>query len=130
MKGFGFWPAKVMQKEDNQVDVRFFGHHHQRYFHSCSVSCILRQPAHPWVWLMVWIQPRLMQVQIHLNFDPFFLRPINHTGLPLQDEIGGGDVVELQLEEKDLTNKQQCASLSRCGEMSGFLGGKGCIPGD
>ncbi|XP_026543048.1 zinc finger MYND domain-containing protein 11 isoform X10 [Pseudonaja textilis] len=30
MKGFGFWPAKVMQKEDNQVDVRFFGHHHQR----------------------------------------------------------------------------------------------------
>ncbi|XP_070585557.1 zinc finger MYND domain-containing protein 11 isoform X24 [Erythrolamprus reginae] len=69
MKGFGFWPAKVMQKEDNQVDVRFFGHHHQR--------------------------------------------PINHTGLPLQDEIGGGDVVELQLEEKDLTNKQQCASLSR-----------------
>uniref|UniRef100_A0A2K6GRM6 Zinc finger MYND-type containing 11 n=1 Tax=Propithecus coquereli TaxID=379532 RepID=A0A2K6GRM6_PROCO len=29
MKGFGFWPAKVMQKEDNQVDVRFFGHHHQ-----------------------------------------------------------------------------------------------------
>ncbi|KAG8147553.1 hypothetical protein E2320_022677, partial [Naja naja] len=89
MKGFGFWPAKVMQKEDNQVDVRFFGHHHQRYFHSCSVSCILRQPAHPWVWLMMWIHPRLMQVQIHLNFDPFFLRPINHTGLPLQDEIGG-----------------------------------------
>ncbi|XP_039204542.1 zinc finger MYND domain-containing protein 11 isoform X6 [Crotalus tigris] len=69
MKGFGFWPAKVMQKEDNQVDVRFFGHHHQR--------------------------------------------PINHTGLPLQDEIGGGHVVELQLEEKDLTNKQQGASLSR-----------------
>uniref|UniRef100_A0A3Q2HAF4 Zinc finger MYND domain-containing protein 11 n=1 Tax=Equus caballus TaxID=9796 RepID=A0A3Q2HAF4_HORSE len=30
MKGFGFWTAKVMQKEDNQVDVRFFGHHHQR----------------------------------------------------------------------------------------------------
>ncbi|XP_035569053.1 zinc finger MYND domain-containing protein 11 isoform X6 [Canis lupus baileyi] len=30
MKGFGFWPAKVLQKEDNQVDVRFFGHHHQR----------------------------------------------------------------------------------------------------
>lgn len=29
MKGFGFWPAKVLQKEDNQVDVRFFGHHHQ-----------------------------------------------------------------------------------------------------
>ncbi|XP_072432287.1 zinc finger MYND domain-containing protein 11 isoform X1 [Chiloscyllium punctatum] len=30
MKGFGFWPAKVMQRQDNQVDVRFFGHHHQR----------------------------------------------------------------------------------------------------
>ncbi|KAG8573469.1 hypothetical protein GDO81_012420 [Engystomops pustulosus] len=30
MKGFGFWPAKIMQREDNQVDVRFFGHHHQR----------------------------------------------------------------------------------------------------
>ncbi|XP_030054650.1 zinc finger MYND domain-containing protein 11 [Microcaecilia unicolor] len=30
MKGFGFWPAKIMQKEDNQVDVRFFGHQHQR----------------------------------------------------------------------------------------------------
>lgn len=30
MKGFGFWPAKVMQTEDNQVDVRFFGHQHQR----------------------------------------------------------------------------------------------------
>ncbi|XP_068094708.1 zinc finger MYND domain-containing protein 11 [Hyperolius riggenbachi] len=30
MKGFGFWPAKVMQKEDNQVDVRFFGHQHER----------------------------------------------------------------------------------------------------
>ncbi|XP_039204520.1 zinc finger MYND domain-containing protein 11-like isoform X2 [Crotalus tigris] len=69
MKGSGFWPAKVMQKKNNQVDVCFFGHHHQR--------------------------------------------PINHTGLPLQDEIGGGHVVELQLEEKDLTNKQQGASLSR-----------------
>ncbi|XP_061652203.1 zinc finger MYND domain-containing protein 11 isoform X1 [Phyllopteryx taeniolatus] len=30
MKGFGYWPAKVLQKEDNQVDVRFFGHQHQR----------------------------------------------------------------------------------------------------
>uniref|UniRef100_A0A4W3H193 Zinc finger, MYND-type containing 11 n=1 Tax=Callorhinchus milii TaxID=7868 RepID=A0A4W3H193_CALMI len=30
MKGFGFWPAKVMQRSGNQVDVRFFGHHHQR----------------------------------------------------------------------------------------------------
>ncbi|XP_073437718.1 zinc finger MYND domain-containing protein 11 isoform X2 [Dendrobates tinctorius] len=30
MKGFGFWPAKIMQRDDNQVDVRFFGHHHQR----------------------------------------------------------------------------------------------------
>ncbi|KAM7051748.1 LOW QUALITY PROTEIN: zinc finger MYND domain-containing protein 11-like [Molossus nigricans] len=29
MKGFGFWPAKVMQKEDNQVDVHFSGHHHR-----------------------------------------------------------------------------------------------------
>ncbi|KAG8431451.1 hypothetical protein GDO86_018687 [Hymenochirus boettgeri] len=29
-EGLWFWPAKVMQKEDNQVDVRFFGHHHQR----------------------------------------------------------------------------------------------------
>ncbi|KAL7976490.1 hypothetical protein Chor_008439, partial [Crotalus horridus] len=30
MEGSGFWPAKVMQKKDNQVDVCFFGHHHQR----------------------------------------------------------------------------------------------------
>nr|XP_023656445.1 zinc finger MYND domain-containing protein 11-like isoform X2 [Paramormyrops kingsleyae] len=30
MKGFGFWPAKILQREDNQVDVRFFGHQHQR----------------------------------------------------------------------------------------------------
>ncbi|XP_051971317.1 zinc finger MYND domain-containing protein 11-like isoform X2 [Xyrauchen texanus] len=30
MKGFGYWPAKVMQREGNQVDVRFFGHQHQR----------------------------------------------------------------------------------------------------
>uniref|UniRef100_A0A672MFY9 Zinc finger MYND domain-containing protein 11-like n=1 Tax=Sinocyclocheilus grahami TaxID=75366 RepID=A0A672MFY9_SINGR len=30
MKGFGYWPAKVMQRENNQVDVRFFGHQHQR----------------------------------------------------------------------------------------------------
>nr|XP_061795143.1 zinc finger MYND domain-containing protein 11-like isoform X9 [Nerophis lumbriciformis] len=30
MKGFGYWPAKVLQREDNQVDVRFFGHQHQR----------------------------------------------------------------------------------------------------
>uniref|UniRef100_A0A8C7N5D8 Zinc finger MYND-type containing 11 n=2 Tax=Oncorhynchus TaxID=8016 RepID=A0A8C7N5D8_ONCKI len=30
MKGFGYWPAKILQREDNQVDVRFFGHQHQR----------------------------------------------------------------------------------------------------
>uniref|UniRef100_A0AAY4EAQ9 Uncharacterized protein n=1 Tax=Denticeps clupeoides TaxID=299321 RepID=A0AAY4EAQ9_9TELE len=30
MKGFGYWPAKVLQREGNQVDVRFFGHQHQR----------------------------------------------------------------------------------------------------
>uniref|UniRef100_A0A8D0CL31 Zinc finger, MYND-type containing 11 n=1 Tax=Scleropages formosus TaxID=113540 RepID=A0A8D0CL31_SCLFO len=30
MKGFGFWPAKILQREENQVDVRFFGHQHQR----------------------------------------------------------------------------------------------------
>ncbi|XP_024124516.1 zinc finger MYND domain-containing protein 11 isoform X2 [Oryzias melastigma] len=30
MKGFGYWPAKVLQRDDNQVDVRFFGHQHQR----------------------------------------------------------------------------------------------------
>ncbi|KAJ8336601.1 hypothetical protein SKAU_G00378210 [Synaphobranchus kaupii] len=30
MKGFGYWPAKVLQRQDNQVDVRFFGHQHQR----------------------------------------------------------------------------------------------------
>uniref|UniRef100_A0A8C2K7Q9 Zinc finger, MYND-type containing 11 n=1 Tax=Cyprinus carpio TaxID=7962 RepID=A0A8C2K7Q9_CYPCA len=30
MKGFGYWPAKVMQREGSQVDVRFFGHQHQR----------------------------------------------------------------------------------------------------
>lgn len=30
MKGFGYWPAKVMQRKGNQVDVRFFGHQHQR----------------------------------------------------------------------------------------------------
>jgi len=30
MKGFGYWPAKVMKREGNQVDVRFFGHQHQR----------------------------------------------------------------------------------------------------
>ncbi|XP_031439569.1 zinc finger MYND domain-containing protein 11 [Clupea harengus] len=30
MKGFGYWPAKVMQKDGAQVDVRFFGYQHQR----------------------------------------------------------------------------------------------------
>ncbi|CAL9688534.1 unnamed protein product [Knipowitschia caucasica] len=30
MKGFGYWPAKVLQRDDNQADVRFFGHQHQR----------------------------------------------------------------------------------------------------
>ncbi|XP_068582249.1 zinc finger MYND domain-containing protein 11 isoform X2 [Cebidichthys violaceus] len=30
MKGFGYWPAKVLQRDDSQVDVRFFGHQHQR----------------------------------------------------------------------------------------------------
>ncbi|KAM6989427.1 zinc finger MYND domain-containing protein 11 isoform 4-T4 [Tautogolabrus adspersus] len=30
MKGFGYWPAKVLQRDENQVDVRFFGHQHQR----------------------------------------------------------------------------------------------------
>ncbi|KAM6948626.1 zinc finger MYND domain-containing protein 11 isoform 2-T2 [Aplochiton taeniatus] len=30
MKGFGYWPAKILQREENQVDVRFFGHQHQR----------------------------------------------------------------------------------------------------
>lgn len=30
MKGLGFWPARVIQKEDNQVDILFSGHHHQR----------------------------------------------------------------------------------------------------
>ncbi|KAM6919466.1 zinc finger MYND domain-containing protein 11 isoform 2-T2 [Lycodopsis pacificus] len=30
MKGFGYWPAKVLQRDESQVDVRFFGHQHQR----------------------------------------------------------------------------------------------------
>ncbi|XP_077977943.1 zinc finger MYND domain-containing protein 11-like [Glandiceps talaboti] len=30
MKGFGFWPAKVIQREGDRVDVRFFGALHQR----------------------------------------------------------------------------------------------------
>ncbi|XP_071803030.1 zinc finger MYND domain-containing protein 11-like [Asterias amurensis] len=30
MKGFGFWPAKVLQRVDGIVDVRFFGSRHQR----------------------------------------------------------------------------------------------------
>ncbi|XP_075924280.1 zinc finger MYND domain-containing protein 11 isoform X11 [Petromyzon marinus] len=30
MKGYGCWPAKVMQRVDDRVDVRFFGHNHQR----------------------------------------------------------------------------------------------------
>ncbi|XP_068423197.1 zinc finger MYND domain-containing protein 11 [Clinocottus analis] len=30
MKGFGYWPAKVLQRDETQVDVRFFGHQHQR----------------------------------------------------------------------------------------------------
>ncbi|XP_078459932.1 zinc finger MYND domain-containing protein 11 isoform X13 [Lampetra fluviatilis] len=30
MKGYGCWPAKVMQHVDDRVDVRFFGHNHQR----------------------------------------------------------------------------------------------------
>ncbi|XP_022090832.1 zinc finger MYND domain-containing protein 11-like isoform X2 [Acanthaster planci] len=30
MKGFGYWPAKVLQRVDSNVDVRFFGSRHQR----------------------------------------------------------------------------------------------------
>ncbi|XP_002733117.1 zinc finger MYND domain-containing protein 11-like isoform X2 [Saccoglossus kowalevskii] len=30
MKGFGYWPAKVIQRDKDQVDVRFFGGLHQR----------------------------------------------------------------------------------------------------
>ncbi|XP_038045013.1 zinc finger MYND domain-containing protein 11-like isoform X2 [Patiria miniata] len=30
MKGFGYWPAKVLQRVDGNVDVRFFGSRHQR----------------------------------------------------------------------------------------------------
>uniref|UniRef100_UPI00358E6AEE zinc finger MYND domain-containing protein 11 n=1 Tax=Myxine glutinosa TaxID=7769 RepID=UPI00358E6AEE len=30
MKGFGYWPAKVVQRLEERADVRFFGHHHQR----------------------------------------------------------------------------------------------------
>ncbi|XP_063062681.1 zinc finger MYND domain-containing protein 11 isoform X3 [Engraulis encrasicolus] len=30
MKGFGYWPAKIMQRDGAQVDVRFFGYQHQR----------------------------------------------------------------------------------------------------
>ncbi|XP_035689168.1 zinc finger MYND domain-containing protein 11-like isoform X2 [Branchiostoma floridae] len=30
MKGFGWWPAKVLQDKDGQSDVRFFGRLHQR----------------------------------------------------------------------------------------------------
>ncbi|XP_070566470.1 zinc finger MYND domain-containing protein 11-like isoform X2 [Ptychodera flava] len=30
MKGFGYWPAKVIQRKEDQVDVRFFGGLHQR----------------------------------------------------------------------------------------------------
>lgn len=38
MKGFGYWPAKVLQREDNQVDVRFFGHQHQRLAQPTDVT--------------------------------------------------------------------------------------------
>ncbi|XP_071944127.1 zinc finger MYND domain-containing protein 11-like [Antedon mediterranea] len=30
LKGFGYWPAKVLRKQAGQVDVRFFGSRHQR----------------------------------------------------------------------------------------------------
>ncbi|XP_071505214.1 zinc finger MYND domain-containing protein 11-like [Diadema antillarum] len=30
MTGFGYWPAKVLQKNQDKVDVRFFGSRHQR----------------------------------------------------------------------------------------------------
>ncbi|GFR14163.1 zinc finger MYND domain-containing protein 11 [Trichonephila clavata] len=30
VKGFPYWPAKVIRKHDNLYDVRFFGAHHQR----------------------------------------------------------------------------------------------------
>lgn len=58
MKGFGYWPAKVLQREDNQVDVRFFGHQHQRSAelrlqHWCSeaAGCILTPPLLPRAWI-------------------------------------------------------------------------------
>ncbi|XP_072029211.1 zinc finger MYND domain-containing protein 11-like [Amphiura filiformis] len=30
LRGFGYWPAKVLQRSEGQVDVRFFGSRHQR----------------------------------------------------------------------------------------------------
>lgn len=31
VKGFQFWPAKVIRKDDDIYDVRFFGAFHERY---------------------------------------------------------------------------------------------------
>lgn len=45
MKGFGYWPAKVLQREDNQVDVRFFGHQHQRSALCCFIGLFQRLPS-------------------------------------------------------------------------------------
>lgn len=30
LKGFGYWPAKVINEVDGKMDVRFFGGWHQR----------------------------------------------------------------------------------------------------
>lgn len=44
MKGYPFWPAKVLREENNQVDVRFFGEHDRAWVPYSQVFLLSENP--------------------------------------------------------------------------------------
>ncbi|XP_063690981.1 MYND-type zinc finger-containing chromatin reader ZMYND8-like isoform X2 [Bolinopsis microptera] len=44
LRGFPFWPAKVLQRQGQQIDVRFFGQHERAWVHESNTLDISEEP--------------------------------------------------------------------------------------
>lgn len=44
LRGFPFWPAKVLQRSGQQIDVRFFGEHNRAWIHESNTMDISEEP--------------------------------------------------------------------------------------
>jgi len=44
LRGFPFWPAKLLQRSGQQIDVRFFGEHNRAWIHESNTMDISEEP--------------------------------------------------------------------------------------